>query len=190
MSSDSVPRRYRGLQHWPIHEDVETAVGALTADNVVQIDTTYLATTLGMLIKQWRGMVLVKNTSMSQGMYGAFFLVRGNPSVAAVLAGLRNTSVDAKSPSADIGEGDQKNLIIWDSLKYFAEGQPLAEATDGDVSEMAVHWDWQKLGGTKGIPFQDEHGPTLWAWNFGESTFSAGVDLRWHIVFRGVYLND
>ncbi len=76
---------------------------------------------------------------------------------------------------------DQWKVVYWDTVRV------VADTGTGSHPVLNEHI---SLGGGKGIPFLEEDGVQVFAYNPGTAAFTTGGLVKGLVGFMGVYLND
>ncbi len=171
-----------GLVTLPVTEFAEAALQSLTVGTVVVLNNTYQTMPKAFLLKQWRYMGSVKLLHV-----GDAFLIglqKGGATTTEVEEALEVTVVDVEDAST-FGLYAEKNRVIWNSLVQIPAHGVVLDTTN---SSVAIDTGWMSMG-RKGMPFHEEQGPVVIAYNNGGAALQADVEMDGLMIFRGVFLN-
>ncbi len=175
---------FSGLQTLP---DVffSTALRGLLANTFVVVSNPYVVQDSAFALKQYR--VFIKYEDFGAG-FPIFGLAPGGAAIADYEVSIENEITDPDDP-VNFGEAAIKLNILWNSLWSIPLTGP---ATNADADQQIWHdTGWINVaGGSKGIPFQEDHGPFLFCYNADPAAMDADGDVGGLIVYRGYYLND
>ncbi len=161
-----------------------TALQGLAGSTSVQITAAFGTLGLPFLAKQFR--VLGKALNFASDDQCIFFLATGSPSIAEVDNAIEGDHTDPQDPTF-FGNQSQAKLIIWNSIVAIPMVGQRSLIAEADAN-YAVDSGWLSLG-SKGIPFDENHGPHVDAYNTSSLAMDGSAGFDGIIIIRGVFLN-
>ncbi len=162
------------------------ATNSLAANTAVIIDASYRSITKGFLLRQWRVLGVVDDFDELDQLI--IFLARGGATVAEIALAFTQEVISPEDASS-AGQMSAKARVIWDTIV----GLPPPGSSwtiAGGSQAFSFDTGWKTIGGKKGIPFSEQFGPELFAFNYGGAALAAGLDIGCILLMRGVWLHE
>lgn len=167
-----------GLQFQPLRMNTD-AIGALAPDTAIALNTTLsTSVTQSFLVKQLQYAFLAHGGSAGQGVI--IGVANGTATVAEIASGIRDAVVDPDDATANTLTASHHS-IWWETLRMVS----LGNFAEGNFYNETI-----SIGGGKGIPWKEDTGVQIFAYNPASGALTTGGVIDGIICFKGVWLRD
>ncbi len=160
----------------------DTSIGALASQTGIDLDTAYATTTTKtFLMKQLVYELAWQTGTVTNAGSLVVALCHGSITNAEAITIINSTLADPTDVSNWDAYG-QSNGVLWDSLRMLSD--------DDHGNGVQVLSEKISVGGRSGIPYNQEGGWRVFAYNPGSGAIVTGTGILGIIQYRGVWLDD
>ncbi len=158
-----------------------TALGTLAARTALALNTVFNALTATFLGKRWRGTALIIGVDESDGPF-SLLIAPGNATVAEVTSAMIENNTG--------GPDDVTQSLTEDTSFVVVRNAVVDMVPVGDAAPTKWFAKWDMRLGSKGIPFPEGSGFSVYIFNRDTQALETGSSIQGMFEVWGVWLRD